>query len=103
MPTQRGASLTTNEHIDPASPPAQLAMEQDDPDKMDIPEGAVPFNLTPEEIAAAIAEDSLEVGCLHSPGLPIVSSAPPKSFAAAGWYAWGSVKPPVAVRPRDKQ
>ena len=69
MPIQRGASLTTNEHIDPASPPAQLA-EMEDPDKTDVPEGAVPFNVSAEEIADAIAEESGEVristaGCLR--------------------------------------
>ena len=57
---QRGASLTTSEHIDPASPPPQLA-EMEDPDSADIPVGAVRFNVTAEEIAAAIAEESLEV------------------------------------------
>ncbi len=61
MPMQRGASLTTSEHIDPASPPAQLA-EMEDPDSADIPEGAVRFNVTAQDIAAAIAEESLEVG-----------------------------------------
>lgn len=57
---QRGASLTTSEHIDPASPPAQLA-DMEDPDNADIPEGAVRFNVTAEDIASAIAEESLEV------------------------------------------
>ena len=57
---QRGASLTTSEHIDPASPPAQLA-DMEDPDSADIPEGAVRFNVTAEDIASAIAEESLEV------------------------------------------
>ena len=60
IPMQRGASLTTSEHIDPASPPAQLA-DMEDPDNADIPEGAVRFNVTAEDIAAAIAEESLEV------------------------------------------
>ena len=57
---QRGASLTTSEHIDPASPPAQLA-DMEDPGNADIPEGAVRFNVTAEDIASAIAEESLEV------------------------------------------
>ena len=57
---QRGASLTTSEHIDPASPPAQLA-EMEDPDSADIPEGAVRFNVTAEDIACALSEESLEV------------------------------------------
>ena len=60
MPMQRGASMTTTEHIDPASPPAQLA-EMEDPDSADIPEGAVRFNLTREDIGSALSEDSLEV------------------------------------------
>lgn len=60
VPMQRGASLTTSEHIDPASPPAQLA-DMEDPDSADIPEGAVRFNVTAEDIASAIAEESLEV------------------------------------------
>ena len=61
MPMQRGASLTTSEHIDPAVAPAQVA-DLEDPDSADIPEGAVRFNVTAEEIAEAIAEESLEVG-----------------------------------------
>ena len=60
MPMQRGASLTTSEHIDPASPPAQLA-DMEDPDNADIPEGAIRFNVTAEDIACALAEDSIEV------------------------------------------
>ena len=60
MPMQRGASLTTSEHIDPASPPAQLA-DMEDPDNADIPEGAIRFNVTAEDIASALAEDSIEV------------------------------------------
>ena len=60
IPMQRGASLTTSEHIDPAAPPAQLA-DMEDPDSADIPEGAVRFNVTAEDIASAIAEESLEV------------------------------------------
>ena len=59
---QRGASLTTSEHIDPASPPAQLA-DMEDPDSADIPEGAVRFNVTAEDIACALSEESLEVCC----------------------------------------
>ena len=36
----------------------------EDPDKTDVPEGAVPFNVTAGEIAEAIAAESLEVcGC----------------------------------------
>lgn len=66
LPMQRGASLTTSEHIDPASPPAQLA-EMNDPDSADIPEGAVRFNITAEDIAAALAEDSIEVCCCLQP------------------------------------
>ena len=62
IPMQRGASLTTSEHIDPASPPPQLA-DMEDPEDADIPEGAVRFNVTAEDIASAIAEESLEVLC----------------------------------------
>ena len=59
-PLQGGTSLIADEHIDPASAPAQLA-DMENSDKTDVPEGAVPFNITAEEIAAAIAAESPEV------------------------------------------
>ena len=63
---QRGASMTTSEHIDPAIAPATLA-DMEDPDKADIPEGAVRFEVTAEQIADALAAESLEV-CTHMLG-----------------------------------
>ncbi len=68
---QRGASLTASEHIDPASPPAQLA-EMEDPDNADIPEGAIRFNVTAEDIAAALAEDSIEVVAHPATGVQVL-------------------------------
>lgn len=59
---QRGASMTTSEHIDPSIAPANLA-DMEDSDQGDIPEGAVRFDISAEEIADAIAAESLEVGC----------------------------------------
>ena len=57
---QRGASMTTSEHIDPSIAPANLA-DMEDSDEGDIPEGGVRFDITAEQIAAAIAAESLEV------------------------------------------
>ena len=45
----------------------------EDPDNADIPEGAVRFNVTAEDIASAIAEESLEVP-------PAVAKVPFGSF-----------------------
>lgn len=59
-PMQRGASMTTSEHIDPSIAPANLA-DMEDSDEGDIPEGGVRFDITAEQIAVAIAAESLEV------------------------------------------
>ena len=81
---QRGASLTTSEHIDPASPPAQLA-EMNDPDSADIPEGAVRFNITAEDIAAALAEDSIEVLFPGSLDSVLVTMLPSNASSCWAW------------------
>lgn len=52
--------MTTSEHIDPSIAPANLA-DMEGPDEGDIPEGAVRFEITAEEVAEAIAAESLEV------------------------------------------
>lgn len=56
--------MTTSEHIDPSIAPANLA-DMEDSDQGDIPEGVVRFDITAEEIADAIAAESLEV-CTHT-------------------------------------
>ena len=86
MPMQRGASLTTSEHIDPASPPAQLA-DMEDPNNADIPEGAIRFNVTAEDIASALAEDSIEVVALPAiNGLVFIAAALLKTLLRY-WYS----------------
>ena len=60
VPLQRGASMTTSEHIDPAVAAAKVAAMEEDPDTADIPEGAVKFELEAHEIQAALMEDSIE-------------------------------------------
>lgn len=63
-PMQRGASMTTSEHIDPSIAPANLD-DMEDSDQGDIPEGVVRFDITAEEIADAIAAESLEVRTVY--------------------------------------
>ena len=72
VPLQRGASMTTSEHIDPAVAAAQVAAMEEDPDTADIPEGAVKFELEAHEIQAALMEDSIEASPATSniAGLP---------------------------------
>jgi hypothetical protein len=55
----RGASMTTDKHVDPTAP-VQL-VEEEDADLQDAPEGTVPFELDPEDIADALAAPSLQV------------------------------------------
>ena len=70
LPMQRGASMTTDMHFDKAPPVADAAAvaaalgsgEDSDADAAgEAPEGLVRFELTAEEIEAALAEPSLEV------------------------------------------
>ncbi|KAL4457809.1 hypothetical protein ABPG75_012674 [Micractinium tetrahymenae] len=56
-PMQRGASLATTQHVDPA---AVAAMEESG-DEDDVPEGAVRFELEAADIEAALAEQGIEV------------------------------------------
>ena len=56
--------MTTSEHIDPSIAPANLA-DMEDSDQGDIPEGVVRFDITAEQIADAIAAESLEVRTLY--------------------------------------
>lgn len=55
----RGASMTTDKHVDPAAP-VTLATDED-ANVQDAPEGTVPFQLDPEDIADALAAPSLQV------------------------------------------
>ena len=59
---QRGASMTTDKHVDPAMAP-QVIDEASDiiDDTADIPDGAARFELTAQEIEEAITEASTEV------------------------------------------
>ncbi len=65
IPMARGASMTTDKHVDPAAP-VQIAGDED-ADLQDVPEGNVSFELDPDEIADALAAPSLQVGPLHKP------------------------------------
>ena len=58
-PMARGASMATDMHVDGAPP--TLIGDDSDGDNGDVPEGAVRFDLSPEEIEAALAAPSLEV------------------------------------------
>ena len=58
---QRGASMTTDKHVDPAVAPQIIEEENQDTLDADIPEGALRFNLTAEEIKEAMIEASTEV------------------------------------------
>lgn len=66
LPMARGASMTTDMHFDKAPDAAAVADalggEESDADAAgEVPEGLVRFELTAEEIEAALAEPSLEV------------------------------------------
>ena len=58
---QRGASMTTDKHVDPAIAPQVIEEANAAIREEDIPEGAVRFELTADEIEAAISEASTEV------------------------------------------
>lgn len=58
---QRGASMTTDKHVDPAAAPRIIESENTEIAESDVPEGAVRFELTAAEIEAALAEASTEV------------------------------------------
>ena len=61
----RGASMTTDKHVDPAAPLPQLDEAADgagdDADAEDVPPGLIRFELEPEAIAEALAAPSLQV------------------------------------------
>ncbi|KAK9810226.1 hypothetical protein WJX72_007002 [[Myrmecia] bisecta] len=70
MPLHRGASLTTSQHIDPVMVDAPEAAMADDEADADMPEGAVRWDLSAQEIADAIAEESLEVEAMPDIDVP---------------------------------
>eukprot|EP00873_Tetraselmis_striata_P020838 jgi/Tetstr1/441102/TSEL_029370.t1 len=64
MPIARGASLTTSEHVEVSGSIDPVETEDDsmeDDARQDVPEGAVPFEITAEDIQAVLMEESLEV------------------------------------------
>lgn len=64
MPIARGASLTTSEHVEVSGSIDPVETEDDsmeDDAMQDVPEGAVPFEITAEDIQAVLMEESLEV------------------------------------------
>ncbi len=63
---QRGASMTTDKHVDPAVAPSIIEEESQESLDIDIPEGALRFNLSAEDIKEAMMEVSHEV-CPHTP------------------------------------
>ena len=68
---QRGASMTTDKHVDPSVAPQIIEEENQESPDADIPEGALRFNLTADEIKEAMIEASTEVRLLiyRSPNL----------------------------------
>ena len=58
---QRGASMTTDKHVDPDAAPKIIEEENSRLADIDIPEGAVRFELTAEDIDEALSAESLEV------------------------------------------
>jgi hypothetical protein len=64
----RGASMTTDKHVDPAAP--VVVAEEEDSDATDVPEGTVRFELDPDDIAEALAAPSLQVRLLGQPHHP---------------------------------
>ncbi|CAL8466878.1 g6414 [Coccomyxa elongata] len=59
LPMTRGASMTTDKHVDPAAP--VVVADEEDSNLTDVPEGTVRFELDPEEIAQELAAPSLQV------------------------------------------
>ncbi len=60
MPLARGASMTTDKHVDPAAPPPAPPAAVDDAEG-DVPESAVRFELEAAAIEEALVAPSLEV------------------------------------------
>ena len=60
LPLQRGASMTTDKHVDPAAP-VPAGDEVEDSNLQDVPEGAVRFDLEPADIEEALAAPSMQV------------------------------------------
>lgn len=52
--------MTTDKHVDPSVAP-KIIEEENQPVHADVPEGALPFKLTAEEIQEAMMESSIEV------------------------------------------
>jgi len=59
MPLARGASMTTDKHVDPAAPPPAPPAAVDEAEG-DVPEGAVRFELEAAAIEEALVAPSLE-------------------------------------------
>ena len=78
-PMQRGASMTTDKHVDPAAAPSIIEEESQESPDTDIPEGALRFNLTAEEIKDAMMEISHEVRLFPSSSLRYIPSATGKA------------------------
>lgn len=57
---QRGASMTTDKHVDPTAA-VPVGDGEEDANLTDVPEGAVRFELDPFEIEDALAAPSLQV------------------------------------------
>ena len=60
LPLQRGASMTTDKHVDPAAA-VPTGDEEEDSNLQDVPEGAVRFELEPADIEEALAAPSMQV------------------------------------------
>uniref|UniRef100_A0A061SA19 Insulinase (Peptidase family m16) family protein isoform 2 n=1 Tax=Tetraselmis sp. GSL018 TaxID=582737 RepID=A0A061SA19_9CHLO len=71
MPLTRGASLTTTEHVDVSANIDSVSSDEDeDPDAEEVPEGAVRFDITAEDIQQALMEDSVEVEAMEEIDVP---------------------------------
>ncbi len=62
---QRGASMTTDKHVDPAAA-VPVGDEEEDSNLQDVPEGAVRFELDRGEIEEALAAPSMQVICMFA-------------------------------------
>ena len=60
LPLQRGASMTTDKHVDPAAA-VPTGDGEEDSNLQDVPEGAVRFELDRGEIEEALAAPSMQV------------------------------------------
>jgi hypothetical protein len=70
LPMQRGASMTTSEHIDIGGEALGGVSSMEDDDEGDVPEGLVRLELEAPEIEEALAAEAIEVEAAQDIDVP---------------------------------